>query len=156
MSHIVPLYRSQMRTLHRLQWEDPISYAVLHEILRLMGSHTALVASYGALADALGCSPGAVGAAIRVLKRRRLIETLRVASIHAFIVHRRGERKRRSDGSRGTLLDAVVIASRDDRAEGASAVTLEETPRMLQIPERGRVIPDCPPLRGEQLALNLE
>lgn len=156
MSQVVPLYRSQMRTLHRLQWEDPTAHAVLHEILRLMGCHTALVASYAALADALGCSPGAVGAAIRELRRRRLIETLRVASIHAFIVHRRGERKRRADGSRGTLLDAVVIATRDDRAEGAAAGTLEETPRMLQTPERGRVLSDCPPLRGEQLALNLE
>ena len=41
MNKVVPLYRSQMRALHRLQLEEPTAHMVLHAILRLMGSHTA-------------------------------------------------------------------------------------------------------------------
>ncbi len=55
------------------------------------------------------------------------------------------------------LLDAAVVAARDGRAESAARDgALEEVPRMLRTPERGGVVQDCAPLRGEQLALNLE
>lgn len=154
MNEIVPLYRSQMRALHRLQLEAPAAAEVLHEMLRLMGSHTALVASQAGLADVLRCGRSVVSASIRELRRRRFIETFRVGSIQAFVVHRRGQGKRRSES---ILLDAVVLATRDDRVrsdENPGAV--QEVPRMLRTPERGRIVQDCAPLRGEQLALNLE
>ena len=133
MNEIVPLYRSQMRALHRLQWEDPTAHAVLHEMLRLMDSHTALVASHAGLADILGCSRSAVSASILELRRLRFIETLRVGSIHAFVVHRRGEGRRRSES---VLLDAVVLATRDDRVRSVeNPAAVQEVPRMLRTPE---------------------
>lgn len=154
MNEIVPLYRSQMRALHRLQLEEPAAHAVLHEMLRLMGSHTALVASHAGLADILGCGKSLVSASVRELRRRRFIETLRVGSVHAFVVHRRGEGKRRSES---ILLDAAVLATRDDLVQMTeSRVAAQDVPRMLRTPERGKVVQDCATLRGEQLALNLE
>jgi hypothetical protein len=154
MNKVVPLYRSQMRALHRLKLEEPAAHMVLHAILQLMDSHTALVASHAGLADILGCGKSLVSVCVQELRRRGFIETLRVGSVHAFIVHRRGEEKRRSEN---ILLDAMVLATRDDRVRSAeSPGTVQELPRMLRTPESGRVVQDCAPLRGEQLALNLE
>ncbi|MGC8519101.1 MAG: hypothetical protein ACP5P4_11335 [Steroidobacteraceae bacterium] len=154
MNKVVPLYRSQMRALHRLQLEEPTAHMVLHAILRLMGSHTALVASHAGLADILGCGKSLVSACVQELRQRGFIETLRVGGVHAFIVHRRGEEKRASES---VLVDAMVLATRDDRCRMTeSRAAVQEVPRMLITPERGKVVQDCASLRGEQLALNLE
>ncbi len=153
MNKVVPLYRSQMRALHRLKLEEPAAHMVLHGILQLMDSHTALVASYAGLADILGCGKSLVSVCVQELRRRGFIETLRVGSVHAFIVHRRGEGKRASES---VLVDAMVLATRDDRVRrDESPETVQDLPRMLRTPERGRVVQDCTPLRGEQLDLEL-
>lgn len=153
-AHFVQLYRSQMRALRDLAVDSPAAHAVLYVLLERMNSRNALVASHATLGKLLGKSRATVSRALRELRSRNFIETVRVGNLTAIIVNKRVAW---SDDlllrDRLAVFDAQVITTASEQVEAIEGATdLIRLPPVLVPPDDMAVMLDDvdPTTAGQQ------
>lgn len=133
--HFVQTDRKTHEAWAKLTLSKPSAAALMHVLASQVGTHNAVVASYGTLAELLGVSQMTIRRAVAVLVEGRWVEVNRIGgagSTNAYTLNDRVVWTEARSGLRYSLFSANVLISSSEQPE-----PIDNRPPLNKLPSMG-------------------
>ena len=133
-TNFVQLNRNYLKNWRELVKKKPLAaeimFFLVEKVSTNIGGTNAVVCSYAVLQEITGYGRSSVAAALRLLKKEKFIEIIKVGSTHAYAINSRVVWRGAGNGKQYAIFNATVVSSSSEQDVG----TVGDQTKLIRVP----------------------